>query len=259
MRAIIIEDELLSVRHLRDLLGRQSPPVDVSATADSVESAVALLQHRAPPDVLFLDIHLSDGLSFELFERLDIQCPIIFTTAYDSYALRAFKVNSIDYLLKPIVEGELRAALAKLHLLRTGNLPGSTGTLPPTLLAQVLQQLQRAPHYKQQFVVKVGEYLKVVPTETIRYFVSSEGSTEVCTQENRRFILDQPLEQLEQVVDPLAFFRLNRAYLVHQRAIQEIVHFSNSRLKISLLPAPVEGPVLVSRERVPAFREWLDR
>ncbi|MGI4736225.1 MAG: LytR/AlgR family response regulator transcription factor [Janthinobacterium lividum] len=125
MRAIIIEDELLSVRHLRDLLRRQSPPVNVIATADSVESAVVLLHREAPPDVLFADIHFSDGLSFELFERLEIQCPIIFTTAYNTYALRAFKVNSIDYLLKPVVEDELRAALAKLNVLRTGSLPVS--------------------------------------------------------------------------------------------------------------------------------------
>ncbi|MGI4736224.1 MAG: LytR/AlgR family response regulator transcription factor [Janthinobacterium lividum] len=127
------------------------------------------------------------------------------------------------------------------------------------MLAQVLQQLQRAPQYKQQFVVKVGEYLKVLPMEAIRYFFSSEGSTVLCTQENRRFVIDQTLEQLEQVVDPRAFFRLNRAYLVHQWAIQEIIHFSNSRLKIGLVPAPVEGPVLVSRVRVPAFRAWLER
>lgn len=259
MRAIIVEDERLSVRYLRDLLRQQSPPVDVIGTADSVASAVALLQAGPAPDVLFLDIHLADGLSFELFEKLDVQCPVIFTTAYDAYALRAFKVNSIDYLLKPVVESELRAALTKLHRLHMRPLPAPATGFPPGLLAQVLQQLQPAPQYKQQFVVKVGEYLKVLPTETVRYFFSSAGSTQVCTQENRRFVLDQTLEQLEQVVDPRTFFRLNRAYLVHQGAIQEIIHFSNSRLKLELVPAPVEGPVLVSRERVAAFRAWLDR
>lgn len=257
MRAIIIEDEQLSVRHLRDLLRRQSPAVEVMATADSVESAVLLLQNVALPDVLFLDIHLSDGLSFELFEQLDVQCPVIFTTAYDAYALRAFKVNSIDYLLKPVAEGELRAALAKLQRLRPGS--GPPPALDAALLAQVVQQLQQAAPYKQQFVVKVGEYLKVVPVETIRYFSSSEGSTFLHTPENRHYVIDHTLEQLEKLVDPRGFFRLNRAYLVHQRAIQEIVQFSNSRLKTVLTPLPAEGHVLVSRERVPAFRAWLER
>ena len=259
MRAIIIEDELLSMRYLREMLRRQSPPVEVIATADSLEAAVALLPHVAAPDVLFLDIHLSDGLSFELFEQLDIPYPIIFTTAYDAYALQAFKVNSIDYLLKPVVEGELRAALDKLHRLRTGSPTTPSPTVQPALLAQVLQQLQQAPQYKEQFVVKVGEYLKVLPTRQIRYFFSSAGATWLCTAENRRFVLDLTLEQVEQLIDPRVFFRLNRAYLVQQQAIQEIIHFSNSRLKTVLLPAPVEGQVLVSRERVPAFRAWLER
>ncbi|HEX8327429.1 MAG TPA: LytTR family DNA-binding domain-containing protein [Hymenobacter sp.] len=257
MRAIIIEDEQLSVRHLRDLLRRHSPQVHVVATADSVESAVALLQSGPAPDVLFLDIHLSDGLSFELFEQLDVRCPVIFTTAYDAYALRAFKVNSIDYLLKPVAEGELRAALAKLQLLRHGS--GPTPVLDTTLLAQVVQQLQRVAPYKQQFVVKVGEYLKVVPVDTIRYFSSTGGTTFLHTHENRHYVIDHTLEQLEQLVDPHEFFRLNRAFLVHQQAIQEIVQYSNSRLKTVLAPLPTEGHVLVSRDRVPAFRAWLER
>ncbi|SHJ61767.1 two component transcriptional regulator, LytTR family [Hymenobacter daecheongensis DSM 21074] len=259
MIAFVIEDEPLAARRLTDLLRRQSPPVDVRGTADSVEAAVVLLQTApVPPDVLFLDIHLSDGLSFELFERLDVRCPVIFTTAYDAYALRAFKVNSIDYLLKPIDEEELQAALAKLHHLRGRATPAPA--LDPALLAQVLQQLQpQQSQYKKQFVVKVGEHLKVIPVENISYFFSLEKATFVQTRENRRFVIDQTLEQLEKLLDPRQFFRLNRAYFAHQDAIHDIIHYTNSRLKTVLVPAAPDGDVLVSRERVSAFRAWLER
>jgi DNA-binding LytR/AlgR family response regulator len=259
MNAFVIEDEPLAARRLTDMLRRQTPSVDVRATADSVEAAVVLLQTAAtPPDVLFLDIHLSDGLSFELFERVDVRCPVIFTTAYDAYALRAFKVNSIDYLLKPIDEEELQAALHKLHKLR-GTTAAPAPTFDSALLTQVLQQLQPQNQYKKQFVVKVGEHLKVIPVENISYFFSLEKATFLQTRENRRFVIDQTLEQLEKLLDPRQFFRLNRAYYVQHDAIQDIIHYTNSRLKTVLLPAAPEGDVLISRERVPAFRAWLER
>ncbi|TGE27949.1 LytR/AlgR family response regulator transcription factor [Hymenobacter metallicola] len=259
MNAFVIEDEPLAAKRLTDLLRRQNPPVQVRATADSVEAAVVLLQTASsPPDVLFLDIHLSDGLSFELFEKTEVRCPVIFTTAYDAYALRAFKVNSIDYLLKPIDEEELQAALHKLqNLQRTAAAPAPS--FDATLLNQVLQQLQPQNQYKKQFVVKVGEHLKVIPVESISYFFSLEKATFLQTRENRRFVVDQTLEQLEKLLDPREFFRLNRAYFVQHDAIQDIIHYTNSRLKTVLAPAAPEGDVLISRERVPAFRAWLER
>jgi DNA-binding LytR/AlgR family response regulator len=262
MTAFIIEDEPLAAKRLTDLLRRQQPPVQVLATADSVEAGAALLESAAtPPDVLFLDIHLADGLSFELFDRVQVRCPVIFTTAYDQYALRAFKVNSIDYLLKPIDEEELQAALQKLHNLRAAAPAAAPApAFDPAMLAQVLQQLQpQQQQYKKQFVVKVGEHLKVIPVEQISYFFSLEKATFVQTRENRRFVLDQTLEQLEKLLDPKQFFRLNRAYLVQHDAIQDIIHYTNSRLKTTLSPASPEGDVLVSRERVGAFRAWLER
>ncbi len=260
MTAYVIEDEPLAARRLTDLLRRQNPPVEVRGTADSIEAAVALLQSTAElPDVLFLDIHLSDGLSFELFERVEVRCPVIFTTAYDAYALRAFKVNSIDYLLKPIDEPELQAAVDKLRALRAAAPAAPAPAFDPALLSQVLQQLQPQNQYKKQFVVKVGEHLKIIPVENISYFFSLEKATFVQTRENRRFVVDQTLEQLEKLLDPRHFFRVNRAYFVHQDAIQDIIHYTNSRLKIVLLPPAPEGDVLVSREKVAAFRAWLDR
>ncbi|MCC2546759.1 LytTR family DNA-binding domain-containing protein [Hymenobacter sp. BT175] len=260
MTAYVIEDEPLAARRLTDLLRRQYPPVDVRGTADSVEAAVALLQGAAErPDVLFLDIHLADGLSFELFDRVEVRCPVIFTTAYDAYALRAFKVNSIDYLLKPIDEQELQGAVDKLRALRASAPTAPAPAFDPALLTQVLQQLQPQKQYKKQFVVKVGEHLKIIPVENISYFFSLEKATFVQTRENRRFVVDQTLEQLEKLLDPRHFFRVNRAYLVHQDAIQDIIHFTNSRLKTVLSPPAPEGDVLVSREKVASFRAWLDR
>jgi len=260
LRALIIEDEPLAARRLADLLRKQPVPLEVVGTAESVEEAAELLHATHPaPDVLFLDIQLADGLSFELFERVEVRCPVIFTTAYDQYALRAFKHNSIDYLLKPIDADELAAAVARLAAQRPAVAPVAP-TFDPVVLAQLVQQLQPQPQYKQQFVVRVGEHLKVVPVEQVAYFYSLEKATLLQTTENRRFVVDQTLEQLEVLLDPRRFFRLNRAYLVSADAIQDIIHYTNSRLQTVLRPPAPEGAtVLVSREKVATFKQWLDR
>ncbi|OWP62017.1 DNA-binding response regulator [Hymenobacter amundsenii] len=258
LRALIVEDEPLAATRLAGLLKKQDQPVEVVGTAESVAEAETLLRATQPaPDVLFLDIHLADGLSFELFERLDIRMPVIFTTAYDKYALRAFKVNSIDYLLKPIDPEELTAALQKLAKQREAAAP----QFDAALLAQVLQQAQPAAReYKSRFVVRVGEHLKAIPVEQIAYFASLEKVTLLHTREGRRFVVDYTLEQLEGLLDPLEFFRLNRAYLAHATAIHDIIHYTNSRLQTILKPAPPDNDtVLVSREKVSVFKAWLDR
>jgi DNA-binding LytR/AlgR family response regulator len=280
MLALVVEDEPLAARRLINLLHKQSEPLTVLGTAESVAQAVALLQAGPAPDVLFLDIHLADGLSFELFEQVEVRCPVIFTTAYDQYALRAFKVNSVDYLLKPIDEEELRAALTKLR-----QRLGAADTVPPisiksavsstkvpvpapaldaaTLAALVQQLRQPAPQvsYKAQFVVRVGEHLKVVPVEQVAYFFSLEKTTLLQSTDGRKYVVDYSMEQLETLLDPQQFFRLNRAYLAQQAAIADIIHYTNSRLQTILRPAPPEseGPVLVSREKVSVFKSWLDR
>lgn len=271
LRAIIVEDEPLAARRLSELLARQMPPVQVIGGAESVAQAVALLARARPaPDLLFLDIHLADGLSFELFEQITVPCPVIFTTAYDQYALQAFKVNSVDYLLKPIDEQELSAALRKLHGLRAAATSAATSSaaaagpalLDPAVLQQLIQQLQPAApaSYKQQFVVRVGEHLKVVPLDQIAYFFSLEKATLLQITEGRRFVVDYTMDQLEALLDPRRFFRLNRAYLAQQPAIHDIIHYTNSRLQTILKPAAPEGEtVLVSREKVALFKAWLDR
>jgi DNA-binding LytR/AlgR family response regulator len=280
MLALVVEDEPLAARRLLSLLQKQPEPITILGTAESVAQAVALLQAGPAPDVLFLDIHLADGLSFELFEQVEIRCPVIFTTAYDQYALRAFKVNSVDYLLKPIDEEELRLAIGKLRQrlgtqtdapeVGTKSAVSSTKVPPPapaldaaTLAALVQQLRQPTPQasYKAQFVVRVGEHLKVVPVEQVAYFFSLEKATLLQSTDGRKYVVDYTMEQLETLLDPQQFFRLNRAYLAQQAAIHDIIHYTNSRLQTILKPAPPEseGPVLVSREKVSVFKSWLDR
>jgi DNA-binding LytR/AlgR family response regulator len=286
MLALVVEDEPLAARRLIGLLQKHAAPLTILGPAESVAQAVALLQAGPAPDVLFLDIHLADGLSFELFEQVEITCPVIFTTAYDQYALRAFKVNSVDYLLKPIDEEEFQAAIAKLrqrlavaasvpsdqNFSTKGSVSGTKvaaeNTAAPALdaatLAALIQQLrQPAPvaSYKAQFVVRVGEHLKVVPVEQVAYFLSLEKTTLLQSTDGRKYVVDYTMEQLESLLDPTQFFRLNRAYLARQAAIHDIIHYTNSRLQTILKPAPPEseGPILVSREKVSVFKSWLDR
>jgi DNA-binding LytR/AlgR family response regulator len=287
LRALLVEDEPLAARRLASLLQKQAVPFEILGPAESVAQAVSLLQAGPAPDVLFLDIHLADGLSFELFEQVAVTCPVVFTTAYDQYAVRAFKVNSVDYLLKPIDEEELRQAVAKLQ--QRLALPGPATTdadfgtkssvsstkiasensspapgIDAATLAALLQQLRQpapAASYKSQFVVRVGEHLKVVPVEQIAYFFSLEKTTLLQSTDGRKYVVDYTMEQLEGLLDPSQFFRLNRAFLAQQAAIVDIIHYTNSRLQTILKPAPPdsEGPVLVSREKVSVFKSWLDR
>ncbi|MDB5267996.1 MAG: hypothetical protein JWP58_1036 [Hymenobacter sp.] len=268
LRALIVEDEPLAARRLADMLARQPEPLEILGTAESVAQAVSLLREMSP-DVLFLDINLADGLSFEIFEQVAVRCPVIFTTAYDQYALQAFKVNSVDYLLKPIDADELTAAVAKLRQrLPAAPAPAAAPAFDPALLAQLMQQMQQtlpgtgaapAVPYKTQFVVRVGEHLKVVPLDQIAYFFSLEKATFLQTTEGRKFVVDYTMDQLETLLDPRRFFRLNRAYLAQQSAIHDIIHYANSRLQTVLKPTAPDAQVLVSREKVNVFKSWLDR
>ncbi|GAB3849159.1 LytTR family DNA-binding domain-containing protein [Hymenobacter terrigena] len=265
IRALIVEDEPLAARRLADMLARQPEPLELLGTAESVAQAVQRLQAGPDPDVLFLDINLADGLSFEIFEQVAVRCPVIFTTAYDNYALQAFKVNSVDYLLKPIDADELAAALTKLRQrLPAAPAAALVPAFDPALLAQLMQQMQQtaapaAASYKTQFVVRVGEHLKVVPLDQIAYFFSLEKATFLQTTEGRKFVVDYTMDQLETLLDPRRFFRLNRAYLAQQSAIQDIIHYTNSRLQTVLKPTAPDAQVLVSREKVNVFKSWLDR
>ncbi len=252
MKVLIIEDEKPAARLLQrkvEKLGLQ-----VLELLHSVEASIAWFETQPHPDLIFLDIQLSDGLSFEIFEAVAIKSPIIFTTAYDEYALRAFKMNSIDYLLKPIDEEELEAAVLKFKSRSETVVHPSIALDFETIRKLLINPVDRT--YKQRFTLKVGQQLKMIPVDTIECIYSENKGTFLHTLDNRTFLLDQSLEQVEQELDPGAFFRVSRKFIIPLKAIKEIQVHSNSRLKV-LLPTYKGEEIIVARERVGEFKEWL--
>lgn len=253
MNVLIIEDEAQASRRLENLLFKIDDTVSIAGTTDSVSTSVKWLQHNPTPDLIFMDIQLGDGLSFEIFEKVDVKSPVVFTTAYDEYALRAFKVNSIDYILKPVDKSELATALEKFK-----KLTRSDGTTQIILdnIGQVIQKLTKK--YKERFVVKVGEHLRTIEVDDIAYFFSQDKATFCVTSDNRNHIIDFTLEQLQDLVNPLSFFRINRKYLVGTKSITDIISYTNSRLQLKLRGSH-DNDIIVARERVNDFKSWLDR
>ena len=249
---MIVEDEPHAAQRLQMLASELIPNANILARIDTVKKAVEWLKSNSP-QLIFMDIQLADGLSFHIFEQVKVESPVIFTTAYDEYALRAFKVNSIDYILKPVDKEELNAALQKLK-----NLSGDTVRQEAILgnIAQALELLHK--RYKTRFVVKVGEHLRTIDVDTILYFFSQDRTTFCVTDDNRNHVLDYTLEQLEDMLDPDAFFRINRKYLVRSSAIKDIISYTNSRLKL-VLKGSTDKDIIVARERVQQFKEWLDK
>jgi DNA-binding LytR/AlgR family response regulator len=253
MNVLIIEDEPHAAQRLSKVIVELVPSAKLVATIDSVKNAVAWFKANAKPDLVFMDIQLADGISFDIFEQVDIQSPVIFTTAYDAYALKAFKVNSIDYILKPVDKDDLHAALKKLSAL-SGDQQGTRALLDH--IGQAMQMLTRK--YKTRFVIKVGEHLKTIEIAAVRFFYSQDKTTFCVTDDNRSLIIDFTLEQLEDMLDPQEFFRINRKYFVRSSAIGDIISYMNSRLKL-VLKGSTDNDVIVARERVQEFKEWLDR
>jgi len=251
MTTIIIEDEKPSARRLQRML--DSLGVQAETMLHSVEESIAWFQNNAHPDLIFLDIQLSDGLSFEIFESIDIQSAVIFTTAYDEYALQAFKLNSIDYLLKPIDDEDLAKAVAKYKT----RIPKQQSV---TLDFDDIKKLLVNPierEYKKRFSVKVGQHLKLINIEDIECFYSENKGTYLYTTEGRNYLLDTTLEQLENELEPQQFFRINRKFFVNIHAIKDMVSYTNSRLQIKLNSFN-EQEVIVARERVKDFKNWLE-
>jgi len=256
MRILIVEDEKLAAERLAGMLQKAHATIEIAATAASVRKAVELLKLKPRLDLIFMDIQLADGLSFEIFEQVTVEAPVIFTTAYDAYAVRAFKVNSIDYLLKPVDGTELQAALDKFRRLQPA---AATATPQLGALEQAMQLLQGHKNYKSRFVVKVGEHLHMVPTADIMCFYSYEKAVFLQTSAGKRYAIDYTMEQLEGLTDPQRYYRVNRSFLICPEAIKDILAWSNSRLKLELRHATPAGEVVVSREKVQAFKTWLDR
>ncbi|HRE66259.1 MAG TPA: LytTR family DNA-binding domain-containing protein [Cyclobacteriaceae bacterium] len=252
MRVLIIEDEPQAAARLTSLVQELQPSWSIVATLDSVKRSVAWLKQNAC-DLILMDIQLADGLSFEVFDQVEVKTPVIFTTAYNEYALKAFKVNSIDYLLKPIDKDELVMALKKYSSL-TGKLPVQDKMMESIGLA--MQMLTKK--YKERFVIKVGEHLKSIEVGEILFFFSLEKTTFAQTADGRKHILDFTLDQLDGLLDPDRFFRINRKYMVSVHAIKDMITYTNSRLKL-ILKTSDDDDVIVARERVQDFKNWLDR
>jgi DNA-binding LytR/AlgR family response regulator len=253
MRVLIIEDERQAASRLQQLVKQVNPDIGIAGITDSVKSSCRWLSENPLPDLIFMDIHLGDGTSFEIFEKVNISVPVVFTTAYDEYALKAFKVNSIDYLLKPIDEAELAAALKKFSQIATKG-PGLGAVIGN--LNQVMNMLSRK--FKERFVIRVGEHLRTIEVKDILFFFSQDKATFCTTSDKRNHILDFTLDQLEGMIDPDMFYRINRKYLVRSTAITDIVAYSNSRLRL-VLSGSDDKDVVVAREKVQDFKEWLDR
>lgn len=249
MTTIIIEDEKPAARLLQRKLDKLGVPVQ--EMLHSVEEAIAWFSNHPHPELIFLDIQLSDGLSFEIFEAIDIKSAVIFTTAYDEYALKAFKLNSIDYLLKPIDEDELAVAVAKYRERQ----PVKSSV---NVDFDEIRRLLGAPakEYRRRFTIKVGQHLKVITTADVECFYSENKGTYAHTSDNRDYLLDTTLEVLEKELDPAAFFRVSRKHIVPMASIKEITVYSNSRLKV-ILPTYKADDVIVSREKVQDFKTWL--
>ena len=249
MKALIIEDEKAAVRNLKALLKEVAPVIEVIGVLDSVTECVAWFQSEPAPDVVFMDIHLADGSSFEIFEHCRIPCPIIFTTAYDEYALKAFKVNSIDYLLKPIGAADLRRALDKLASLHHA-------TDPQESLSALIHSLQKRGHYKTHFLIPYkGDKLLPLAVDQVQYFCITEGITKAVVSSQESYVLPHTLDELADSLDPERFFRVNRQYIIARNVVRDIDLWFNNRLSINL-KIPVNEKILVSKLRVNEFKNW---
>ncbi len=254
MNILIIEDETLAANRLKSLISTHDSNFVILESIDSVKGAIKWLLTNDMPDLVFLDIQLGDGLSFEIFDYCQINCPIIFTTAYDEYAVQAFKVNSIDYLLKPFDQEDITKALEKLN-----HLKGETNEIHISQQPKIDQAIELlTERFKTRFIVKVGEHIHSVQVKDALYFFSQEKATFMQITNGKRFIVDYSIEQIADMIDPSHFFRINRKYLIHIDSILDIVSYSNSRLKIKLRNCEEED-VIVSRDKVQVFKKWLDR
>jgi two-component system, LytTR family, response regulator len=254
MKAIIFEDEPLVARDLQKLIAQLDTQIDVIETIDSVQKGIAYFQSHPEPDLIFMDIQLSDGVSFEIFDHIKLKCPIIFTTAYNEFALRAFKVNSIDYLLKPINSSELLNALKKMKEMKLIN--GVKPELPIEELVSYIQLAKAQQVFKDRFTVHAGKSFAIVQSEEIAFFHKST-LIYITTKDKSHYITDyQSLEEIEDLLNPRSFYRANRQYIVHIDAIESYKSDSYGKLSVKL-KAPLNEEIIISREKASLFKEWL--
>lgn len=251
MKTLIIEDEQPAAKRLAKLLTEHCPECEIMDMIDSVEGAVKWLRNFQSPDLIFMDIQLADGLSFDIFSQTQLTAPVIFTTAFDHYTLRAFKVNSVDYLLKPIDPTELVSAIEKYRRIHR-----QPDTYDRSGLEKMLQSVLNQKDFKERFLVKSGQHFIHVSISEVAYFFSEDGIAFVQCTDGRKHIIEYTLDQLEEMLDPKLFFRINRQAIVKPEAIGRISSWFNSRLKLELNPDHDVNNV-VSRERVQDFKRWM--
>ncbi|NOX47379.1 MAG: response regulator transcription factor [Chlorobi bacterium] len=255
MKILIIEDENPAIEKLENMLNKYDPEIEIAGICTSIEQSVKWLRNLDNVvDLLFMDIQLTDGLSFEIFEKTEVNTPVIFITAYNEYAIRAFKVNSIDYLLKPLIYDDLYRSLEKIKLLRE-NLPANKERIQYDELSRALLQMNKS--YKIRFLVKVGDHIRSVKAENIELFYAEGRTVYILTKKQNKYIIDFKLEELETKLDPKMFFRANRSFIININAISDVVVYSNSRLKIEL-NREFEKEIIVSREKVAQLKIWFE-
>ena len=255
MNILIIEDEENAAIRLEKLVKKIKPDIHVLDVLDSVESSIQWFLSNPSPELIFMDIQLADGLSFSIFEKVKVECPIIFTTAFDKFAIKAFEVNSIDYLLKPINEEKLVKSLDKLNHLSSK----WAQTNFATDAYQILHNLKNTgKSYRTRFLIQKADYYNVIPIEKVAWFIAEHKEIILVDTSNNRYFINNSLDQLEKELDPSAFFRVNRQYLVSINAIKKINNYFNYKLKIELHPV-TETDVIVGRRKVSSFKEWLDK
>jgi two-component system LytT family response regulator len=252
MKVLIVEDENLLAKQLKSLLQATEPGIEVVGQTNSIESTVQWLLQNKEPELIFMDIELADGQCFEIFNQVTVKSPVIFTTAYDEYALRAFKVNSIDYLLKPINGKELRKALDKWkELFGTKSQP----ILPiEALVAQLKGAVQ--PQYRERFLVKQGQKMLSINAGEIAYFFARNALSFLVTRLNQKYVIDYTLDEIEQFIHPDRFFRANRQFILAHDMITAVHPWFNGKLKLDI-KLPQEEEIIVSREKAPVFKEWM--
>ncbi len=249
MRVIIIEDENLAAEKLERYLLKYDASIEIVSKLSSISEAVHWFEKNSDFDVVFMDIQLTDGLSFEIFNKVKINKPVIFTTAFDEYAIDAFKVNSIDYILKPITFTDISKSMNKLKSMQT--------LFSSDEVIDNLVKTMSKKKMKDRFLVRLGNHIHSIKTNEISLFYADGRTVYLLTNENKKFILDFKLEDLKEVLNPSEFFRVNRTFIVNINAIEDVIVYSNSRLKISS-KNKVEKEIVVSREKVSAFKNWFE-
>ena len=260
MKILIVEDEDLAVKKLQKTLALVDKDAVVAGVTDSIKSSVEWLQQHPAPDLILMGIELADGQSFEIFNLTDIKSPVIFTTSYDEYALKAFKVNSIDYLLKPVQKEELEAALSKYRQIKQSYSPQNTpgdGISIDNIIKELQQKLQ-PKEYRKRFLVKHAQKLVSIEIDDIAYFFSDGRLNFFKTYDNRKFVVDYTMDELEDMLDPEKYFRISRSFYVSVECIDKIDDYFGNRLILQLKPA-VDKEALVSREKVTDFKKWMGK